>query len=56
MALRSYKINEKPPIGRSHPVMGGIAKQFANNELKVLADYVASLPGEMQTVQRSRIK
>ena len=38
------------------PVMGGIAKQFSNNELKVLADYMASLPGEMQTVQRSRVK
>lgn len=56
VALRSYKTNDKPLIGRGHPVMGGIAKQFSNNELKVLADYVASLPGEMQTVQRSRIK
>ena len=56
VALRSYKTNDKPLIGRSHPVMGGIAKQFANNELKVLAEYVASLPSEMQTVQRSRIK
>jgi cytochrome c553 len=56
VALRSYKITDKPMIGRSHPVMGGIAKQFSNNELKVLADYVGSLPSEMQTVQRSRIK
>ena len=56
VALRSYKINDKPLIGRAHPVMGGIAKQFSSNELKVLADYVASLPSEMQTVQRSRFK
>jgi cytochrome c553 len=56
VALRSYKTNDRPLIGRGHPVMGGIAKQFSNNELKILADYVASLPGEIQTVQRSRIK
>ena len=56
VALRSYKTNDRPLIGRAHPVMGGIAKQFSNNELKVLADYVASLPSEIQTVQRSRVK
>ena len=56
VALRSYKVNDKPLIGRSHPVMAGIAKQFSDKEMKVLADHVASLPSEMQTVQRSRIK
>lgn len=56
VALRSYKVNQKPMIGRSHPVMAGIAKQFSDKEMKVLADYVASLPGEIQTVQRSRLK
>lgn len=56
VALRSYKTNDRPLIGRAHPVMGGIAKQFSNNELKVLADYVAGLPSEIQTVQRSRLK
>lgn len=56
VALRSYKINEKPMIGRSHPVMAGIAKQFSDKEMKVLADYVASLPSEIQTLQRSRVK
>jgi len=56
VALRSYKTNDKPLIGRGNPVMGGIAKQFSNAELKVLADYVASLPSELQTVQRDRIK
>jgi len=56
VALRSYKTNDKPMIGRGHPVMGGIAKQFSNADLKVLADYVGALPSEMQTVQRARIK
>ena len=56
VALRSYKTNDKPLIGRGHPIMGGIAKQFSNDELKVQADYVGSLPSELQTVQRGRVK
>jgi cytochrome c553 len=56
VALRSYKTNDRPLIGRGHPIMGGVAKQFSNADLKVLADYVGSLPSELQTVQRSRIK
>jgi cytochrome c553 len=55
-ALRSYKTNDRPLIGRGQPIMGGVAKQFSNADLKVLADYVASLPSELQTVQRARIK
>jgi cytochrome c553 len=56
VALRSYKTNDKPMIGRGHPIMGGIAKQFSNAELKELANYVGSLPSELQTMQRARIK
>jgi cytochrome c553 len=56
VALRAYKTNDKPMIGRTHPVMGGIAKQFSNADLKLLADYVGSLPTEMQTIQRARLK
>jgi len=56
VALRSYKTNDKPLIGRGHPVMGGVAKQFSNADLKVLADYMGSLPSELQTLQRARLK
>lgn len=56
VALRSYKTNDRPLIGRGHPVMGGVAKQFSNADLKILANYLGSLPSELQTVQRSRLK
>lgn len=56
VALRAYKNTDKPMIGRSHPVMGGIAKQFSDADLKVLAAYVGGLPSEMQTLQRDRLK
>lgn len=56
VALKAYKTTDKPLIGRANPIMGGIAAQFSNAELKVLADYVASLPSDLQTVQRERVK
>jgi cytochrome c553 len=55
-ALKSYKNNDKPLMGRANPVMGGIAKQFSDDELKVLADYVGSLPSVLQTYQPPRFK
>jgi len=36
--------------------MGGVAKQFSNPELKVLAEYLASLPGEVKTVPENRLR
>jgi len=56
VALKSYRITDKPQIGRSHPIMGGIAKQFSNADMKELANYIGSLPGELQTVQPSRFR
>jgi cytochrome c553 len=55
-ALKAYKTENVNLIGRNHPIMSGVAKQFTNAELKVLADYVGSLPGQLQTVQRDRIR
>ena len=42
--------------GRSNGVMGGIAKQFSNAELKQLAQYMASQQGELKTVPQSRFR
>ena len=56
VALRSYKTTDKAFMGRANPIMAGVAKQFSNAELKVLADYVSSLPGELQTLQPVRFK
>lgn len=56
VALKAYKTTDKPLIGRSNPVMGGVAKQFSNEELQVIAEYVGSLPGELKTVQPSRFR
>ncbi len=56
VALKSYKIEGRATWGRSNGVMAGIAKQFSNAELKLLANYLHSLPGELQTVPQSKFK
>jgi cytochrome c553 len=53
-ALRAYKIENNPAVGRNNGIMGAIAKQFSNSELKAIAQYVGSLDGEVATVPESR--
>lgn len=55
-ALKAYKTTDKELIGRSHPIMGGIAKQFSNDELRELANYVGSLPGDLKTIPQSWLR
>lgn len=56
VALKSYKTEGNATWGRANPVMGGVAKQFTNAELKELANYVSVLPGELKTVPQARFK
>lgn len=55
-ALASYKTEGKPMIGRANPVMGAIAKQFSNAELRLLANYVSSLDSELKSIQQPRLR
>ena len=56
VALKSYKSEGFSTWGRANPVMGAVAKQFSNAELKELAEYVGALPGELQTPGHSGFK
>ncbi len=56
VALKSYKTEGNPTWGRAHPIMGAIAKQFSNAELKELANYVSALPGELQTLPQPKFR
>ena len=56
VALKAYKTENNPKVGRANGVMGGIAKQFSNNELKELASYVSALPGELKTVPQAKFR
>jgi cytochrome c553 len=56
VALKSYKAEPNALVGRGNAIMGGIAKQFSNAELKELANYIGSLPTDLKTVPQSRFK
>lgn len=56
VALKAYKTDNNPRIGRSNGVMAGVAKQFSNTELKELAAYVSSLDGDLKTVPERKFR
>ena len=56
VALKAYKSDNNPSVGRSNGVMGAIAKQFSTAELKALASYVGSLEGELRVKPESKFR
>lgn len=56
VALKSYKVEGQSTWGRSNGIMGGVAKQFSNAELKELAKYVSVQPGELKVVPQSKFR
>lgn len=56
VALKSYQTEGNPVVGRSNAIMAGQVKQFSHAELKAIAGYLASLPGELRTVPQSKFR
>ncbi len=56
VALKSYKVEGTATWGRGNGVMGGVAKQFSNAELKELANYVSAQQGDLKTVPQSKFR
>ena len=56
VALKSYKAEGHATWGRANPIMGGMVKQFSNAELKEMAAYISTLPGELKTVPQKRFR
>ena len=57
VALKSYKADARNAnVGRNNAIMGGIAKQFTNAELKAIASYVGSLESDLHSVPQSRFR
>ncbi len=52
-ALRGYATTDNPQVGRANAVMAAQVKQFKPAELKAMANYIGSLPGELRTVRQS---
>jgi cytochrome c553 len=51
VALKSYKTEANPQVGRNNAIMGAQVKQFSLAELKAMSEYLSSLPGEVRTVK-----
>lgn len=55
-ALTSYKVEDKPYVGRGNAIMAAQVKQFSNKELKAIAQYLGSLPADVHTVAQSEFR
>lgn len=56
VSLKSYQIERNANVGRGNAVMGTQARMFTHAELKQLAAYIATLPGDLRTVPQSRFR
>jgi cytochrome c553 len=56
VALKAYGTLDNPQVGRGNAIMGGQVKQFSHAELKAIADYLGTLPGDVRTVEESRFR
>jgi cytochrome c553 len=56
VALKAYKTEANPQVGRGNAIMAGQVKQFSTAELKAMAQYIGSLPGELRTVPQSKFR
>ena len=54
VALTSYATSGNPHVGRSNGVMVAQVKPYSRSELKAMADYLGSLPGDLKVVPQSR--
>jgi len=55
-ALKAYKTEGSPIVGRGNAIMAAQVKQFSHKELKAIAAYIGSLPGEVGTVAHSKFR
>ena len=56
VALKAYQTDKNPQVGRNNAIMAGMAKQFTHTELKAMANYLSSLPGDVKVVPQSRFR
>ena len=55
-SLHAYGTEGNARVGRGNAIMSGQVKQFKRDELKDMAKYIASLPGELHVVPQARFR
>jgi cytochrome c553 len=56
VALRAYGTEGNRQVGRANAIMGAQVKPYTRAELKAMAEYIASLPGDLRVVPQSRFR
>ena len=56
VALKAYKVDNNPKVGRNNAIMASMAKQYTNAELKQLANYLASVEGNLKVEPQKRFR
>ena len=56
VSLRSYGVEGNPHVGRANAVMSGQVKPYKRAELKAMADYLSTLPGDLRVVANPKFK
>jgi len=56
VAMKAYQVTGNAKVGRANPIMAAQAKLFTHVELKMLANYVGGLPGDLKTVPQAKLR
>ncbi len=56
VALKAYKVQNNPKVGRNNAIMAGMAGQYTNAELKQLANYLSSVEGDLKVIPQSKFR
>ena len=56
VALKAYQTSGNPHMGRANAIMGGMVKPFNRAQLKAVAAYISSQPGDLKTIEQSHFR
>lgn len=56
VALKAYKMENNPKVGRGNAIMAGMVKQYTSAELKQLANYLASVEGDLKVIPQAKFR
>ena len=55
-ALKAYQVEGNPRVGRGNAIMAAQVKPYKLAELKAMAAYLATLPGDLHTVPQAKFR
>ena len=55
-AMKAYRVEGNPQVGRANAIMSAQVKSFKLAELKAMAAYLSSLPGDTQTLAQAKFR